>query len=59
MKPLDLDKLQQSITELHAALPHMLQYYEIQAVMTRAKYEQLIRAGFTEAQAIELCKDMK
>jgi hypothetical protein len=33
-----------------------LEFTEILAQMTRAKYLALVKEGFTEAQAIELCK---
>ncbi|MDD5385368.1 MAG: hypothetical protein PHG89_10875 [Gallionella sp.] len=37
-------------------LPAMLEWEKIQAKQIRAKYEALCKEGFTEQQALDLCK---
>ena len=45
-----------NLASLLAKLPMMLQMQDAAAQVTRAKYLALIKSGFTEQQAIELCK---
>jgi len=40
------------------AMPVMIQFEVQKARLTRAKYEALVANGFTEAQALELCKTL-
>jgi len=54
----DVDKLRRAMTELRTLLPAVLEHQIIMAQVTRARYNALIKEGFTEAQAIELCKQV-
>lgn len=49
------DKLKASVEELRRNLPTLLANADIMAQMRKANYDALCRAGFTEAQALELC----
>ena len=37
-------------------LPYQIELYEMTAKLTRAKFDALVRAGFNDAQALELSK---
>lgn len=52
----DLVKLAQSIKQMREQLPALMEFAELQARLTRTKYNALLKEGFTEVQAIELCK---
>jgi hypothetical protein len=60
LKDLNLDppgpEMRVALDTLVKSLPLMKEYETIQAKVTRSKYEALIEVGFTEAQALELCK---
>lgn len=45
-----------SLDELRKNMTFMMEYEQLQAHVTRAKFEALKLVGFTEVQAIELCK---
>ena len=49
-------KRAQALVELREDLPRLLEFMALSATMTRAKFKALVKEGFTEAQAIELCK---
>lgn len=49
------DKLQAAIAETRRNLPVLLENADIMAQMRKANYDALLRTGFTEAQALELC----
>jgi hypothetical protein len=53
----DNDKVNfaQAVKSLRENLPASLEYAGIQAKVWRAKYLALVREGFTESQAVELC----
>jgi len=50
------DKLRESVRQLERDLPVLLEMQKLSAQMTRAKFESLVAEGFTETQALELCK---
>ena len=45
-----------SLAKLRDQLPALQQYAQLMAQAHRAKYNALLKEGFTEAQALELCK---
>lgn len=51
-----VDKQRASLEELKRNLPTHIEFLAIHAQMIRAKYQALLAQGFTEAQALELCK---
>ena len=46
---------EQALAKLITALPLMIKYQEASAQIARAKYLALVKSGFTEQQALELC----
>lgn len=48
--------LAQAVRNLRENLPALLELDELQARLTRKKFLALVSQGFTEAQALELCK---
>jgi len=52
------DKTAESLREFKAGLPWMTEHVALVAQLTRAKFLALREQGFTEAQAIELCKTL-
>jgi hypothetical protein len=45
-----------ALKDLAAALPSMIEAQAITAAILRAKFNALVKEGFSEAQAVELCK---
>lgn len=39
-------------------LEYMIEYGRLRARIHRAKYEELLKLGFSETQALELCKEI-
>lgn len=50
------DKQRAQIEEYKRNLPVILEFWAIDAEIKRTKYLALLRQGFNEAQALELCK---
>lgn len=50
------DKQRAQLEELKRNLPVLMEFFEVDAQVKRAKYLALIGKGFNEAQALELCK---
>lgn len=48
-----------AIRKLKEMQPDLVEYYKVKAQLLHAAYLSFIDAGFTEAQAIELCKEIK
>jgi hypothetical protein len=48
----------EGLRDMIANMATTLQFIEISAKMTRVKYNALIKEGFTESQALELCKSL-
>lgn len=51
-----LNMMQDQLKNVMLMLPLMIEYTKYEVAITRAKYLALLDSGFTEAQAIELCK---
>jgi len=56
MKPLDADQLQQMLRAVREELPTQLELATLASQIMRARFNAYVKEGFTEAQAIELCK---
>ena len=54
----DKDKLQAAVEQLKRGLPVMLEYQIHLAKSIRARHQALLSEGFTDAQAIEIVKEM-
>jgi len=52
-KPIDFVK---ELSALRDNMKYLVEFEKEMAVVTRYKYDALIEQGFTEAQALELCK---
>lgn len=50
------DKAAESVMNLRGSMATLLEYLELDAQLRRKKFEALMSRGFTDAQAIELCK---
>jgi hypothetical protein len=48
----------QSVRTMRENMPALLELAEIQARLARAKFVALSKQGFTDAQALELCKSI-
>lgn len=51
-----LSEMEKSLIMLKADLPTYEEFQEINAKLTKRKYDLLIKEGFNEVQALELCK---
>jgi len=51
------DAMKQAVRELKSALPEFIQYQLLIAEITKAKYDALLKQGFTPEQALELSKN--
>lgn len=47
-----------AVRELRKAMPHLLEVATLQAKLRKANFDALKAAGFNEAQALELCKNI-
>lgn len=52
----NLTEMQQLLVTIKEELPSHLELQEINAKILWAKYESLMEEGFTDIQALELCK---
>jgi len=53
-----LQEFKEAVRQMTLTLPVQLEMMAIQAKLIRAKYNALVAEGFTEQQALELCKGM-
>lgn len=53
------DNLKQELRKYQESLPLMVEYQVALAKVQWSRYTALVEEGFTEAQAIELCKGME
>lgn len=44
------------IKRMIADIPFLIEYFAVQATLTRAKFDSLKKEKFTDEQALELCK---
>ena len=51
-------KMAQELANIKENMPAILTHLQLKATMHKAKYNFLLKEGFTEAQALELCKDV-
>lgn len=57
VKSLDTrNKYEKSIAHMNEILPHLVQEWDVKATFLKAKYDRLIKEGFTEEQAMEIIK---
>jgi hypothetical protein len=49
-------ELAQANEELKGVLPELFEFHKIMAKIRKNKYDELLSVGFTEMQAIEICK---
>ena len=46
----------EAVRKMEEELPVILEYFAVYAQMVRAKFDELVKQGFTEPQALELCR---
>lgn len=50
------EKIEKMLKEIQRLTPQMLLVFQQDALLKREKHMAFVRAGFTDAQAFELCK---
>ncbi len=50
------DELKQAVRTMRDIMPDYIEYLKIDAQLRREKFKALIESGWTEDQAVELCK---
>ena len=49
-------ELEIALEQMELSMEQMCKYEKLKAIQLKAKYNGLIEAGFTEVQALEICK---
>jgi hypothetical protein len=52
------DDLQKSLEQMKRMMPYILEMYVLTAVAKKRHYDELIKAGFSEDQALKLCESL-
>lgn len=52
-------KSAQELKQLQSNMPHLMEAERLLAKVKRVKYVALVMEGFTESQALDLCKDWR
>ncbi|HJV75359.1 MAG TPA: hypothetical protein VJ654_14125 [Noviherbaspirillum sp.] len=55
MNEQEMIKSAQAIKEIRENMPLILDHFRLQAQMSKARYDELVRTGFTPEQALFLC----
>ncbi len=50
------DELKQAVRKMRDIMPDYIEYLKVDARLRREKFKTLIEEGWTEDQAVELCK---
>lgn len=50
------DKTREALRQMREGLAMLIEYQQLNAQLIRARYDALLKQGFSESQAIELCK---
>lgn len=58
-RPLDKDEIAIGLRALRENLPSQIELQVLLAQITRAKFLALVKEGFSEEQAIQLCREAK
>jgi hypothetical protein len=53
---LNKEEMAQALRDMRESTDNYVQIFAIQAPLIRAKFNALVKEGFSESQAIELCK---
>jgi len=53
--PLTSEQFKKNLQQMKDDLPNLFEFYEIQAKITRKRYESLRAEGFTPEEALALC----
>jgi hypothetical protein len=54
---LNIPELEKALVNMRKSMKITAEYERLRAVITRQKYDALLEQNFTEAQALELCKE--
>ena len=48
--------IKKSLEDLKEMLPYILENERLQSIVKKEKFDSMVNSGFTESQALELCK---
>lgn len=54
----NVEDIRQALNDMRDCIPAHIEMQVLLAQVTRAKYNALLKEGFTEAQALELCRTL-